>query len=145
MKKRAIYLSALLLVSITQLGAAQSDPLPIANSTVVIEGRLKHKQVYGPPGFGETPHLDSKFTVYYVDLRRAMSPEQLRLPLTAKPSGAKTYSEVQLYCGNDFAGCDEFLRKHVNRNVLVSGSTAYALEPNDVYPVTMTVAAMDTK
>ena len=106
---------------------------------------MRQKQVYGPPGFGETPRLDSKFTVYYLELKRAMSPKQLKLPPSAKNADAKTYSQVQLYCGDNFVGCDEFMRRHSNNIVLASGIAAYAIEPSDVYPVTMTVAAMDRK
>ena len=100
--------------------AAQLDTPHAANSVVVIEGRLRHKQVYGPPGWGETPRLDSKFTVYYLELRQAMSPQQLKLPPSKHADNS--YSQVQLYC--EFEGCDEFMRKHSNHIVLASGSAA---------------------
>jgi hypothetical protein len=120
----------------------------VEDKVVTIEGCLMHKQVYGPPGFGETPHVDSKFTVYYVALKKPMTPQQLNLvsgPRYRGDPGVKNYAQVQLYCGNDVAECDRFMEKHSNRIILVRGTTAYALEPNDVFPVNMTVNAMDTK
>jgi len=140
------YFLAIIMLMLSRLQApAQADAQTGINNVVVLEGRLLHKQVYGPPGFGETPRLDSKITVYYVTLKEPMTPQQLKLVSSVRHPGAKSYAQVQLYCGNDFAGCEQFLKRHSRHVVLVSGTTSYALEPNDVYPVTMTVAAMDTK
>jgi hypothetical protein len=52
---------------------------------------------------------------------------------------------VQLWCGDGFDGCEKFLRSHTNQSILASGVTAYGLKPSDVFPVTMTVEALDTK
>jgi hypothetical protein len=125
MRTTALYSALIVVFLMVKLGAAaQPDSLHRTNSVVVIEGRLRHKQVYGPPGFGETPRLGAKITVYYLELKQAMSPELFQLPPSAKNVRAKTYSQVQLYCGNDFAGCDEFLREHSKHTILASGVAA---------------------
>jgi hypothetical protein len=146
MRTLRYHLAIMMLFLMVQLAAqAQADAQKGLNNVVVLEGRLMRKLVYGPPGFGETPRVDSKITVYYVALKVPMTPQQLKLSSSLKHPGTRNYEQVQLYCGNTFTTCNEFLRSHMNHSVLVRGTIAYALEPNDVYPVTMTVAAMDTK
>jgi hypothetical protein len=125
---------------------AQVGSPSVSGQPVTVSGRLRSKVVFGPPGFGETPRVDSKVKIYYVELRPALTPKQLALPSSnGDQKVQKTYAYLQLWCGNDFASCETFLQRNKNRSVLVSGITSYALEANDRYPVTMTVGALDLK
>ena len=145
MKKmsRAVVLS---LVSFFALAAyGQSKPGSTSGPATTVIGILRSKVVYGPPGFGETPKTDSKVLVFYVQLRTPLTPDQLHLSPTGGAEPRKSYSELQLWCGDGFVNCEEFLRANTNQAILASGVAAYALEANDVFPVTMIVGALDTK
>jgi len=123
----------------------QSKQGNVSGPITSIVGRLRSKVVFGPPGFGETPKTDSKVRVFYVQLQIPLTPNQLHLSPTGGAEPRNSYSEVQLWCGDQFDSCERFLHIHTNRVILASGVTAYALEANDVFSVTMTVGALDTK
>ena len=134
----------MLILSIAELRAQVGSP-PVTPKPVTIVGQLKSRIEFGPPGFGETRRTDSKVQIYYVELARTLSPEQLHLPPGGGEKVQNSYSNVQLWCGDSFEACENFLPSHVGQTILVSGITAYALEANDFYPVTITVGAIDAK
>jgi hypothetical protein len=140
---RATALFLLCFLALTTHG--QTKPGNVSSPVTNVFGRLRSKIVFGPTGFGETPKTDSKVGVFYMQLRTPLTPEQLHLSPGGGADRRKSYSEVQLWCGNGFDSCEKFLRSHINRAISASGVTAYALEPSDVFPVTITVGALDTK
>jgi hypothetical protein len=125
--------------------SVHATPNPGTEGPITLIGRLKMKTHPGPPGFGETPNLDSTLRTYYIELSPAVTASQLHLSADGGREDRKSYSQVTLWCGNRFNGCENFLRTHVDQVILASGTTAYALDIYDFFPVTMTVGAIDTK
>jgi len=140
---RVLVLVLVCLPALAAYGQAKHESASGPVTTVI--GSLRSKVVFGPPGFGETPKTDSKVRVFYVQLQTPLTPAQLHLSPTGGAEPKSSYSEVQLWCGDRFDSCEKFLRTHINRAILASGVSAYALEANDVFPVTMTIGALDTQ
>lgn len=136
--KAAFYPAALVALLVVGGRGSKQDP-QLGATPVAISGRLESREIPGPPGFGETPKIDSRATIYYPVLPKPLSAAQLHLPVEGLNQSDKTYARIQLWCGDHFSKCKDFLRSHIGQNILVSGVTAYALEANDVFSVTMTV------
>jgi hypothetical protein len=106
---------------------------------VVLTGVLKSRTEWGPPGFGETPKVDSKTVIFVLRLRKPQPPKQLSLP-EGKKKLEETISEIQLWCDSAaFSGCESLLKKSVGHRITVAGQAAWAVEPTDYLPVTFHV------
>jgi hypothetical protein len=105
---------------------------------VVLTGALRSRTEWGPPGFGETPKVDGKVSIFVLKLLKPQTPAQLSLPPVKKEE--RHFSEVQLWCDSAaFPRCDELLKKAVGHRITVSGEATRATEPTDYLPVVIHV------
>jgi hypothetical protein len=119
------------------IGASSSNE--VSPSVIVLTGILKSRTEWGPPGWGETTKLDSKFAIFVLQLREPRTTRQLYLPDDGK-DGEKRFAEIQLWCDNTaFPQCEAALKKSLGHRITVSGQAAYAIEPADYLPVTLRV------
>jgi len=108
-----------------------------------LEGTIKSRGVWGPPGFGETPKQDSRTTIYLLKLKKAKTAAELALGAPSNRKPTRAYSEVQLFCDSiKFPRCAATVRSSVGREVTVSGRVDFAVEPTDYVPITMEVLAI---
>jgi hypothetical protein len=129
---------ALLLLHVVGL-AAQSPSAPI----VALEGTIKSRRVWGPPGFGETPKQDSRTTIYVLKLKKPRTAAGLSLRTPSSQEPGKKYFEVQLFCDSvKFSRCAAAVRSSIGHEVTASGRVDYAAEPADYVPITMEVLAI---
>lgn len=107
---------------------------------VVLEGTIKSRRVWGPPGFGETPKQDTRTTIYVLKLKKPKKAAELSLGAPSNEKPPKEYSEVQLFCDSiKFPRCAAAVHSSVGREVTVSGRVDFAVEPTDYVPITMEV------
>lgn len=118
---------------------AQQNQSPA--QTVVLEGVVKSRKEYGPPGYGETPRTDPKVTIFVLRLTKATGYRQLGLP-PDKERGGRLVSEVQLICHAD--ACELQLRNSVGRRVTVRGEADQAAEPGAYLPVVFWVRELSS-
>ncbi|HEX4693133.1 hypothetical protein [Sphingomonas sp.] len=138
--KYIVYLSKIIAFATFLSTPVHAYPI-IKKNIIAIEGNLRSRITFGPPGFGESPRTDTKITIFYIELARPISRKALNLPPT---SVAKiSYKAVQVWCGSGFDRCWNFLKLNVNKKVIVSGVVQYAAEANDVYPVNLTISAIE--
>jgi len=126
----------ILIVFIGLIGRVDASSMNDGTSSVVLlKGVVRSKTIWGPPGFGETPKLDSKITIYILKLHERRTAKQLQLPDNEKNLG-RTFSEVQLRCDSaTFLNCEAGLTESVGRKITVGGQTTNATEPTDFLPV----------
>jgi hypothetical protein len=118
------------------ISASAGDDSP---PMVVLTGVLRSKSEWGPPGFGETPTLDSKVVIFALKLLEPRTATQLSLK-EGRKKGQETFSEIQLWCdATAFPRCESLLKKSVGHRVTVSGEASRAVEPTDYLPVTLHV------
>jgi len=121
--------------TITDASPSGSD----SSSASVLTGVLKSQTKWGPPGFGETPKLDSKVVIFVLRLREPRTAKQLSLP-DHGTKGDERFSEVQLWCDSTaFPLCEPLLKRSVGKRITVAGQAARAVEPTDYLPVTLRV------
>ena len=106
--------------------------------TIVLKGILESKSEWGPPGFGETPRLDSRVSIFVLKLDKPRTARELGLQSDKKDG--EIYKEIQLWCDSAlFPRCQEALRKSKGRRIAIGGQAAFAVEPTDYSPVTLRV------
>ncbi len=142
---RTIFAFALLLsfhgVGIAAQGVAD-ERAPA--SMVALEGTIKSRRVWGPPGFGETPRQDSRTTIFLLKLKKPKTAAELSLSTGSNEGPARKYSEVQLFCDSvKFPRCTAVVHSSVGHEVTVSGRVDFAVEPTDYVPITMEVLAIE--
>lgn len=117
----------------------ESDSPPM----VALSGVLKSKVEWGPPGFGETPKIDSKVRIFVLKLREPRSAKQLSLSRDKK---GEEFREIQLWCdSNAFPKCKSRLRESVGHRITVVGQAARGAEPTDYLPVTLRVSLITSE
>ena len=137
----------LCIVALVGLGyaAAQSNS-PVSGSTVLtLEGRVSSRKTWGPPGFGETPKVDSRLVIYVLKLGEAKTPKQLSLSENSREL-RQDVSEVQLRCDSKaLPRCESLLKQSLGRRVTVVGEITEAATPTDFLPVTMFVRLIEKR
>jgi hypothetical protein len=135
--------AVLLLLHCVGLAAQDVVADRVAAPMVALEGTIKSRRVWGPPGFGETPKRDSRTTIYVLKLKKPRTAAELPLDMRSNREPARKYSEVQLFCDPvKFARCEAAVRSSVGREVTVSGRVDFAVEPTDYVSITMEVLAI---
>jgi hypothetical protein len=139
------FASAILLL-LYGVGLAAQDLIadPPSAPIVALEGTIRSRRVWGPPGFGETPKQDSRTTIYVLKLKKPKRAAELSLRAPSSREPAKKYSEIQLFCDSvKFPRCEAAVRSSVGHEVTVSGKVDFAVEPTDYVPITMEVLAIE--
>jgi hypothetical protein len=138
MPRITILAMVILWLAIVTIGSAVSSEED-SQTTVVITGILRSRTEYGPPGFGETPKVDSKVRIYILKLHKPCTAKQLFLPEGAR-RGIENISEIQLRCDSQiFPQCEPILKKSIGKRITVSGETSGQTYPTDYLPVILQV------
>ena len=120
-------------------GASRGEAAAPADCNAVpveLAGRLVAREEYGPPGWGEDPEHDTRWTLYALVLSPA-SAQIVAEGLSPCAGENLTVQEVQLW----MAGSDSSpLRRHTNQQVNVVGALHLANgPPGEVLPVQLEV------
>ncbi len=117
-------------------------------ASVQLAGILQSKTELGPPGFGETPKVDSRVKVFVLKLEEPLTQEQLSLQPAKSGRGTsdlpKRFDEVQLRCADSAVGfpCEATLKKLVGHRIRVRGDADWAVYPTDFLPVILSVRSI---
>jgi hypothetical protein len=100
------------------------------SSLVTLTGTIIRESELGPPGFGEHPATDTRFTAWILEL-------DYRVPIAAAEAAPpfavpKTITRIQLRGGTTG---NERYDDFVNRHVSVRGTLSSWIAPSDVTPI----------
>jgi hypothetical protein len=117
-------------------GSSAEDERP---KTVVLTGVVKLKTEWGPPGFGQTPKIDSKVVIYILRLAESRTAKQLSLEPVSKGEEERV-SEIQLWCESTvFPKCESRLKGSIGHRITVAGQVGRPIEALDYLPVILHV------
>jgi len=112
---------------------------------VALEGTLIERQVYGPPGFGETPAKDERDSILVLKLRRPITVEPLadaKSKDSASLDTARDIREVQLFVDrSQIANA----RKLVSKMVIAVGTLNEAVAPSQYTKVWLDTKTLHAK
>ena len=100
-------------------------------------GSLKRETRWGPPGFGETPKVDAKRLVWFVELRR---PTVFRHKGDNGKNVEETLKAVQISLASN--AFDHQLHRSQGRPVVITGPVWSASSEGDMTPVVIEMAAI---
>jgi hypothetical protein len=141
--KPNILFAAVFISIFSDMPSASSSKIP--NSDSRIEGALYVVNTFGPPGFGETPKMDSK--VQYLELRTQSpvstpcGPDDLAPDDTVCP----TSSKIQLHFDIGINPKSEIKAgRLVGKHVFVTGHLEHWSTSGDYTPIVMWVTSIRT-
>ncbi len=122
------------------------EPVFIYDATGVrLEGRLERRNVYGPPGYGETPAQDERDTILILKLLHPITVEPAAGVVPKDNPNAETFKhvrEVQLFVQHAASSDAD---KMVGRLVVASGVLNEHVAPSDHTDVWMAVKTLSPK
>lgn len=125
---------ALLSAGFCKAGSGAVVCLPYEPATVSLTGTLTSEEKLGPPGYGETPDVDRKMTIFVLRL-------DAPIDTCGQPGGVinfdslKNVTEVQVYCAEDL-DC----RQYLARKLTVAGTLEQAILGAHFKPVVARVS-----
>lgn len=132
-KKSISVTQALIIFASTSLslGAQQAQETRGSLSSLALKGTLLRRHFPGAPGFGETPKIDGRVTVYILKLNRPIG----RGAVPGLNLDKKLVSELQIVCSSLVVpNCQILLKKLVGEEIAISGHITEAIEPNEFLP-----------
>jgi hypothetical protein len=117
-----------------------------------LHGRLVQRQLYGPPGYGETPQSDAKVSIFVLKLAEPISVEPAAHAdenhgLDSEP--VKDVREVQLFLGSPLESEGHMLidKAHVliGHEITATGSLSESITASQYTKVLLDVTALDPK
>ena len=138
MPKRSIVLF-LAFVTVVLRIAAQEPSYKYDTAGVQLEGTPVRRQVYGPPGYGETPGKDERATILVLELLRPITVEPAFRTVAQNNPTADAFKhvrEIQLFIPRS---TDKGVDKVVGKQVVASGVLNEKVAPSDYTDVWMSV------
>lgn len=111
----------------------------------VIEGTLTEREVYGPPGYGETPSKDERRSIFVLKLSQPIAVSPLANTTeknSANLDAVRNIHEVQLFVSR-LQAAD--VRKLIGRIVVAVGTLNEAVAPSQYTKVWLDVQSLDSK
>lgn len=123
---------AMLLIAAT----IQAQDEPDRSEPLNLRGTIMRREVFGPPGFGETPATDQRLAIYVLTLDTPETFEELLLTDIPNRLRGTTQQEVQLTCrSGQLPDCDALLAQAAGDHVWIHGRSSFAIYPSDYLPV----------
>jgi len=137
---------AILLMVLCALRAANAQEImEPADKPITMTGALRQLHGYGPPGWGETRKIDSRFTYLVIKLAKPVN-----IPCTSerpewKLVECRSTKELELFFSSDSADELELkAKKLIGRKVLVTGMLQRQIAPAEMTAIYIEVTAIQT-
>ena len=128
----SVVLAMLLLAAVT----IHAQDEPSRQEPLTLRGTVVRREVFGPPGFGETPAKDQRLGIYVLTLDTPETFEELLLTDIPDQLRGTTQQEVQLTCrSGQLSNCDALLADADGEHVWIQGRSSFAIYPSDYLPV----------
>jgi hypothetical protein len=140
-----VYLGTGLAQHKTAAGTEHEASYTYETPGIQLRGTLIEREVYGPPGYGETPARDARGTILVLKLSRGISVEPKANTETSDSANldpAENVREVQLFISRSQAAD---ARKHLGRVVKVTGDLNESITASQYTKVWMDVKSLDPK
>ena len=132
-------------ILLQRASVGQNCPSPAAvyrydPSASKLEGTLSKRQVFGPPGYGESPRIDSKAAIFVLKLRCPIDVEpepDAKAPYNSNLNYVRAITEIQLLLD----GKDQvlFAKRHLGKDAVVRGKLEEGVTAGEYTKVTLQV------